>query len=70
MPFWIYKAPHGSPGSVPVTREEAVDGIRELFEAGLAERGEFYVVETDPEGTVLAVFDVDDEVAPATVAGG
>ncbi len=66
MGFTIYKAPHATPASGHPTREEAVDGIRELFEAGLAERGEFYIVETDAEGNVVRVFDVDDEVAPST----
>lgn len=47
------------------TAEEAVAGIRELFEHGLAERGEFYIAESDEHGKVLRVFDVDDEVAPA-----
>ena len=64
MAFWICKEP-GNPGSVHKTRDEAVEGIRELFEAGLAERGEFYIVETDSAGNVIRSFDVDDEVASA-----
>jgi hypothetical protein len=64
-----YKAPHATPDvtSYPM-REEAVAGIRELFEHGLAERGEFYIVESDENGKVLSVFDVDDEVAPLATA--
>ncbi|MGH3040561.1 MAG: hypothetical protein ACRDNG_02260 [Gaiellaceae bacterium] len=71
MPNWftIYKAPHGTPDRTSYrTREEAAAGIRELFEHGLAERGEFYIVEADEEGNVLKVFDVDDEVAPPAAA--
>lgn len=70
--FTIYKAPHGTPDrSSYRTREEAVSGIRELFEHSLAERGEFYIVQRDEQGNVLSVFDVDDEVAPpaATTRG-
>ena len=67
--FRIYKAPHAAPDvtSYP-TREEAAAGIRELFEHGLAERGEFDIVEADEKGKVLSVFDVDDEVAPPATA--
>jgi hypothetical protein len=66
--FAIYKAP-GDPVSPHSTREEAVEGIRELFEAGLAERGEFSIVERDAEGNVIGVFNVDDEIAPTTATG-
>jgi len=63
--FTIVKAPgHPEPTSY-ATREEAVAGIRELFEHGLAERGEFYIAESDGHGKVLRVFGVDDELAPA-----
>lgn len=65
--FTIYKAPHATPDRTSYrTREEAAAGIRELFEHGLAERGEFYIVQRDAKGNVLGVFDVDDEVAPTT----
>lgn len=63
MAFWICKKP-GDRGSAHKTREEAAEGIRELFDAGLARRGEFYVVETDSEGSAVRTFSVDDEVAP------
>jgi hypothetical protein len=67
--FRIYKAPHATPDRTSyATREEAVAGIRELFEHSLAERGEFYIVESDENGEVLSVFDVDDEVAPPAAA--
>jgi hypothetical protein len=46
--FRIVQAPHAAPdGMSYATREEAAAGIRELFEHGLAERGEFYIVEAD-----------------------
>ncbi|MGH2989003.1 MAG: hypothetical protein ACRDMY_03905 [Gaiellaceae bacterium] len=67
MPSWftIYKMPGPTPDRTSYrTRDEAAAGIRELFEHGLAERGEFYIVERDEQGNVLSVFDVDDEVAP------
>lgn len=67
--FTIYKAPHGAPDRTSYrTREEAVAGIRELFEHGLAERGEFYIVERDEHGGVVRAFNVDDELAVAGVA--
>lgn len=69
--FTICKAPGDPDYRSYATRAEAVQGIRELFEAGLAERGEFYVVEQDGDGEVIRVFDVDDEVAPtASAAAG
>lgn len=65
----MYKAPHGTPDRTSYrTREEAAAGIRELFEHGLAERGEFSIVESDGKGNVLSAFDVDDDVAPASAA--
>ena len=64
--FTIYKAPHAAPDRTSyATREEAAAGIRELFEHGLAERGEFYIVERDETGKVLSTFDIDDELTPA-----
>src|SRR5262245_47862156 len=39
-----------------------------LFDAGLAERGEFCVVGQNDAGEVIRVFDVDDEVAPSASA--
>jgi hypothetical protein len=65
--FTIYKTPHATPDRTSYrTRDEAAAGIRELFDHGLAERGDFYIVERDEQGKVLNVFDVDDEVsAPA-----
>ncbi len=67
--FTIYKAPHATPDRTSYrTRAEAAAGIRELFEQGLAERGEFYIVERDEQGSVLSVFNVDDGLAPASTA--
>lgn len=67
--FTIYKAPHATPDRTSYrTRAEAAAGIRDLFEHGLAERGEFYIVERDEQGSVLSVFNVDAEVAPASAA--
>lgn len=58
--FTISKAPGDPDYTSYGTREEALQGIRELFEAGLAERGEFYVVEQNDAGEVIRIFDVDD----------
>ena len=66
--FIVQKAVHADPGSIHETREEAVEAVRELFEAGLAERGEFNIVELGPDRRVVRVFNVDDEVAPAPAA--
>jgi hypothetical protein len=63
--FTITKAPGAPDRTSYRTRTEAVAGIRELFEHGLAERGEFYIVETNGRGKVLSTFDVDDELMPA-----
>jgi hypothetical protein len=69
--FTICKTPGDPDYRSYATREEAVQGIRELFEAGLAERGDFYIVEQDDAGEVIRVFDADDEVAAsASVAAG
>jgi hypothetical protein len=69
--FTICKAPGDPDYTSYPTREEAVRGIRELFAAGLAERGEFYVVEQNDAGEVIRVYDVDDEVgSPASAAAG
>jgi hypothetical protein len=67
--FRIFKAPHAEPDRTSyATREDATAGIRELFDHGLAEDGEFYIVEPDENGKVLSIFDVDDEVAPPAAA--
>lgn len=66
--FTICKAPGDPDYRSYATRQEAVQGIRELFEAGLAERGDFYIVEQNDAGEVIRVFDVDDEIASAASA--
>jgi hypothetical protein len=64
--FTICKAPGDPDYRSYATREDAVQGIRELFAAGVAERGEFYIAERDSDGNVVRVFSVDDEIAPPT----
>lgn len=64
--FTICKAPGDPDYRSYATREDAVQGVRELFEAGVAERGEFYIAEQDSAGKVVRVFSVDDEIAPPT----
>jgi hypothetical protein len=64
--FTICKSPGDPDYRSFATREDAVQGVRELFESGVAERGEFYIAERDSDGKVVRVFSVDDEVAPPT----
>jgi len=68
--FVVQTATHADRVSVHDTEAEAVQAIRELFEAGLAERGEFNIAELGPDRRVIRVFGVDDEVAPAAAATG
>lgn len=69
--FTICKTPGDPDYRSYSTREEAIQGIRELVEAGLAQRGEFYVVEQNDAGEVIRVYDVDDDhSASASAAVG
>lgn len=68
--FVVQTATHADRVSVHDTEVEAVQAIRELFEAGRAERGEFNIAELGPDRRVIRVFDVDDDVAPAAAATG
>jgi len=60
--FVVQKAANADRGSIHETREEAVAAIRELFEAGLAEPGEFTVADLGPDRRTVRVFSVDDEI--------
>jgi len=60
--FIVQKAANADRGSIHETREEAVAAITELFEAGLAERGEFNVAELGADRRTVRVFSVDDEI--------
>ena len=67
--FIVQKAANADRGSIHETREEAVAAIRELFEAGLAERSEFSIAELDGDARTVRVFSVDDEIErPKTTA--
>jgi hypothetical protein len=68
--FVVQTATHADRVSVHDTEAEAIQAIRELFEAGLVERGEFNIAELGPDRRVIRVFDVDDDVAPAAAASG
>jgi hypothetical protein len=68
--FVVQTAAHADRVSVHETGAEAVQAIRELFEAGVAERGEFNFAEIGPDRRVIRVFDVDDDVASAAAATG
>ena len=60
--FIVQKAASADRGSIHETREEAVAAIKELFEARLAEPGEFAVAELGVDGRTVRVFSVDDEI--------
>ena len=60
--FIVQKAANADRGSIHETREEAIAAIKELFDAGLAERGEFAVAELGADGRTTHVFSVDDEI--------
>ncbi|MGI8478662.1 MAG: hypothetical protein ACR2M2_02185 [Gaiellaceae bacterium] len=68
--FVVQTAINADRVSAHETEAEAIQAIRELFEAGLAERGEFNVVELGENRRVIRAFDVDDQVAPAAAATG
>jgi hypothetical protein len=68
--FVVQTAAHADRVSVHETEAEAVQAIRELFEAGSAERGEFNIAQLGSDRRVIRVFDVDDDVAPAAAAAG
>ena len=62
--FIVQKAANADRGSIHATREEAVAAIRELFEAGLAEPGEFTIAELGADRRTVRVISVDDEIEP------
>jgi hypothetical protein len=66
--FVVQTAIHADRVSAHETEAEAVEAIRELFEAGFAVPGEFNIVELGPDRRVIRVFDVDDEIAPPVAA--
>ena len=60
--FIVQKAANADRGSTPAIREKAVAAIREFFEAGLAEPGEFNIAELGADRRTVGVFSVDDEI--------
>lgn len=66
--FVVQTAIHADHILVHKTEAEAVEAIRELFEAGFAVPGEYNIVELGPDRRVIRVFDVDDGVAPPAAA--
>ena len=70
MMFVVQTAIHADRVSIHQSEADAVEAIRELFEAGFAVPGEFNIVELGPDRRIVRVFDVDDEVAPPTAATG
>ena len=66
--FVVQTAIHADRVSVHETEAEAVEAIREMFQAGFVMPGEYNIVELGPDRRVVRVFDVDDEVAPPVAA--
>ncbi len=52
MAFFIIDS-HGSPGTPHETRQECFEVIDEMVRDGIAELGEFWVVEHDEHGRVV-----------------
>jgi hypothetical protein len=53
VPFFIIDSVHGDPGSRHETREECFEIIDGMVRDGIAEPGEFSVVEVDERGRVV-----------------
>jgi hypothetical protein len=53
MPFFIGDSIHGDPGSRHETREECFEIIDGMVRDGIAEPGQFSVVEVDERGRVV-----------------
>jgi hypothetical protein len=51
--FIVQNAAHADPGSHHETREDALAAIEQLLREGLAQPGEFNVVELDQHGDVV-----------------
>lgn len=59
MAFLVQRAVHADPVSTHASEADAVRAIHELAAAGLAEAGEFNVVELDPAGEPVRIVDVE-----------
>lgn len=53
MPFFIIDSIHGEPGSRHETREESFEIIDGMVRDGIAELGQFSVIEIDERGRVV-----------------
>jgi hypothetical protein len=53
MPFFVIDSVHGDPGSPHATREECFAIIDGMVRDGIAQPGEFSVIELDDQGDVL-----------------
>lgn len=53
MPFFIIDSVHGDPGSPHATREECFEIIDGMVRDGIAEPGQFSVIELDENGEVV-----------------
>ena len=59
MTFIVQEAIHADYVSTHETREEAVEAIEDLIQAGLAAPGDFNIRELDAGGRIVRVIDID-----------
>lgn len=64
--FIIQTASHADRGSFHATLEEALAGIAEMIELGVAEPGEFNVREVDEDGATVRVHELEPDAGGAT----
>ena len=62
--FIVQEAIHADSVSSHETREEAVEAIEDLIQAGLASPGDFNIRELDATGRIVRVINVDDPPLP------
>jgi hypothetical protein len=53
VPFFVIDSVHGDPGSLHATREECLAIVDGMVRDGIAQPGEFSVIEVDDEGEVV-----------------
>ena len=58
--FIVQEAIHADYVSSHETREEAVEAIEDLIQAGLAAPGDFNIRELDGGGRIVRVIEIDD----------
>lgn len=64
--FIIQTATHADRGSSHETLEEALAGLAEMIEVGLAEPGQFNVRELDGSGNTVRVYELERDAGGAS----